>query len=346
MRYFAYGSNLLLARLRERSPSTKRIARARLPAHRLCWHKRGTLDGSGKCDAWLTGHAKDTVWGALFEIADTERARLDTAEGLGLGYRATLVQVETTGGVRTAFVYVATPDAVDDTLAPFDWYRDLVVAGARESTLPARYISTLAAVPAIVDPDTDRAHCHRRLIGRIDDAEQKMPTSTVATQAPHTGHTTLRSATETDQTAIINICKRSITTTYGVFMHAERMRPWVDGQEVEHYVARMWPHMTVAVAVNTDTHEQLVGVVALDGHVIDLLWIRVDLRGQGIGSVLMNQAELMLAVDYPMAELECFAPNHSSLAFYAARGYRAVRTYYEAASGVDRIVMTKRLGGL
>ena len=156
----------------------------------------------------------------------------------------------------------------------------------------------------------------------------------------------LRMATEADQPAIVELCKTSIATTYGVFMEPARMRPWVEGQEVERYVERMWPHMTVAVAVNTDTHEQLVGVVALDGHVIDLLWIRVDLRGQGIGSVLMNQAELMLAVDYSVAELECFAPNHSSLAFYAARGYRAVRTYYEAASGVDRIVMTKRLEGL
>ena len=126
-------------------------------------------------------------------------------------------------------------------------------------------------------------------------------------------------------------------------MHAERMRPWVDGQEVENYVTRMWSRMTVAVTVDADNDEQLLGVVALDGHVIDLLWIRADLRGRGIGSVLMNQAELMLAVDYPVAELECFAPNHSGLAFYAARGYTTVRRYYEAASGVDRIVMTKQL---
>ncbi len=171
-----------------------------------------------------------------------------------------------------------------------------------------------------------------------------MPTRSVATQQPPGGHLALRSATDTDQAAIVNICKTSMTTTYGVFMHPEQMRPWVDGQEVEDYVARMWPHMTVAVAVDMDHDEQLLGVVALDGHVIDLLWIRADLRGQGIGSMLMNQAESMLAVDHPVAELECFALNHSSIAFYEARGYTTVRTYYEAASGVDRIVMTKPLG--
>ena len=126
------------------------------------------LDGSGKCDACLTGDAADMVWGALFEIADIERARLDAAEGLGRGYRDTQVRVETAHGTLTAFAYVATPDAVDATLAPFGWYRDLVVAGARESALPDRYISALAAVTTVADPDEERARRHRRLLGGGD----------------------------------------------------------------------------------------------------------------------------------------------------------------------------------
>ena len=148
----------------------------------------------------------------------------------------------------------------------------------------------------------------------------------------------LRSATEADQPAIVDICKTSIATTYGVFMDPKRMRPWVEGREVEEYVARMWPHMTVAV----DRH-QVLGVVALDRHVIDLVWIRADLRGRGIGSRLMDRAESILAAHHDVAELECFAPNYMSLAFYKARGYIAVRTYFEAASGVDKVVMTKAL---
>ena len=165
-----------------------------------------------------------------------------------------------------------------------------------------------------------------------------MPIRTVAMQEPRAERLALRPATEADQPAIVDICKTSITKTYGIFMDPERMHPWVDGQEVEDYVARMWPRMTLAVK-----DEQLLGVLALDGHVIDLLWIRADLRGRGIGSVLMEQAESTLAADHDVAELECFAPNHLSIAFYEARGYTAVRTYYEAASGVDRVVMTKPL---
>ena len=150
----------------------------------------------------------------------------------------------------------------------------------------------------------------------------------------------LRPATEADQPAIVDICKGSITKTYGVFMDPERMRPWLEGREVEEYVARMWSRMTLAVE-----DERVLGVVALDGAIIDLLWVRDDLRGQGVGSALMDRAECMLAATHKMAELECFAPNHGSIAFYEARGYTAVRTYHEAASGVDRIVMTKQLGG-
>ena len=92
-----------------------------------------------------------------------------------------------------------------------------------------------------------------------------------------------------------------------------------------------------------DDQKRMLGVVALDDHVIDLLWIRADRRGLGIGSRLMERAESILATDHDVAELECFAPNHASIAFYEARGYVAVRTYFEAASGVDKVVMTKRL---
>ena len=136
----------------------------------------------------------------------------------------------------------------------------------------------------------------------------------------------------------MDLCRTSLTTTYGAFLDPERMRPWIDGREVEDYVERMWTHMTLAVQ-----DDQTLGVVALDSHVVDLLLIRADRRRQGIGSVLMKRAEAMLAAYHDVAELECFAPNQASIAFYEARGYAAVRTYYESASGVDRVVMTKRL---
>jgi hypothetical protein len=178
--YFAYGSNMLAARLRERTPSARRVAVARLPGHALRWHKAGR-DGSGKCDVVAVADAAACVHGVLHEIARAEKAQLDQAEALGVGYDEQRVQVHALdadlprdpgatmagdgGGwtVVSACLYVARQ--VDVDLLPYDWYRDLVVAGAREHALPPDYVAQLAAVPARPDPDPERALRHHGLIG-------------------------------------------------------------------------------------------------------------------------------------------------------------------------------------
>ena len=55
-----------------------------------------------------------------------------------------------------------TPDRAAEGL---DWYRALVVAGAQESAFLNQYISALAAVTAVADPDAGRARRHLRLLG-------------------------------------------------------------------------------------------------------------------------------------------------------------------------------------
>lgn len=153
-----------------------------------------------------------------------------------------------------------------------------------------------------------------------------------------TARVQLRAATVADTFAIVRLCKASLTRTYGSFMERERMRPWIEGTEVEDYVARTWPRMTVALL----DHE-VVGVVALDESVIDLLWVADAKRRHGIGALLMEDAEAGVAAAQAEAELECFAPNLAALAFYESRGYVEVRRYFEAASGVDKVVLRKPL---
>lgn len=46
---FAYGSNMLTARLRERVSSARPVGTACLPGFSLRWHKV-SVDRSGKCD--------------------------------------------------------------------------------------------------------------------------------------------------------------------------------------------------------------------------------------------------------------------------------------------------------
>ena len=133
--YFAYGSNLHPEWLKRRTPSAQVMGRARLPAHHLCFHKRGR-DGSAKCDAWYTGDPNDGVHGVLYGLKRGEREALDRAEDLGRGYAIHPVRVETAGITVAVFTYRALPTAIGPDLPPFDWYLAYVVLGARWHVLP------------------------------------------------------------------------------------------------------------------------------------------------------------------------------------------------------------------
>jgi len=155
VRYFAYGSNMLTDRLRERVPSATAIGIGRLGGHELRWDKRSGHDGSGKCDAEATGRQEDVVWGVVFELDPDEKSALDRAEGLGAGYMDKTVQVSTDAGPVTAVMYYAIDK--DASLRPYHWYKALVIAGAREHGLPAGYRSRLELVVTVSDHNPTRA---------------------------------------------------------------------------------------------------------------------------------------------------------------------------------------------
>ena len=162
MLYFAYGSNLLTRRLLARAPSARKHGVAVLRGYGLRFHKRAR-DASAKCNTVPTGNADDVVHGALFEIDSGDWDSLDRAEGRGAGYEREVLQVEPAGdrspehaALVAAQIYLARPEYVDATLLPYGWYRDLVVAGAREHSLPADYIARLEGQPVMQDPDAER----------------------------------------------------------------------------------------------------------------------------------------------------------------------------------------------
>lgn len=157
MYYFAYGSNLYEPRMRARVPSTAMFETARLPGYELAFRKRGA-DGSMKCD--LDPAAPETVWGVLYRIDPDELALLDAVEGEG--YERIEVTVAPSGGeaMVDAITYRARPEWIDDG-RPFDWYRDLVVEGARRHGLPEPYVAAIEALDADPDPDPGRARENR-----------------------------------------------------------------------------------------------------------------------------------------------------------------------------------------
>lgn len=159
--YFAYGSNLLSQRLRERTPSAVKVATGVLHKHELCWHKLAA-DGSGKCDVTASPNDTSFVYGVIYRINISEKAILDLAETLGIGYAEKQVSIETSSGHLEASLYFALK--IDPEAIPYDWYHQLVVAGAREHDFPAQYLTALEGVRSKPDADKSRSKHHFDLI--------------------------------------------------------------------------------------------------------------------------------------------------------------------------------------
>lgn len=163
LHYFAYGSNMPLARLQARTPSARVLATGMVTGHQLRFHKHG-VDGSAKCDLFETGEREHCVHGVVFSLSHEDKSVLDVIEGLGSGYEVKRVNVAGHDGqLREAFTYYAT--CIRDDLIPWDWYKAYVVNGAREHGLPADYINCIERVIAQQDPDVERRQRNRRILG-------------------------------------------------------------------------------------------------------------------------------------------------------------------------------------
>lgn len=160
---FAYGSNMCSERLREYSVSPEGPGRpACLPGYHLCFNKR-SRDGSGKAN--VEPDPSGELWGVLYLIPRDQLPALDRGEGSGYRRRRTAVRTPS-GEEVEAWVYVARRPSATQGLRPYEWYKRLLVEGAKEHGLPASYVESLEVVDAVSDPDPLRAAARRRFESR------------------------------------------------------------------------------------------------------------------------------------------------------------------------------------
>jgi hypothetical protein len=150
--YFAYGSNLLFARLYARTPSIRSLGTARLPNHRFSFDKIGG-DGSGKCGIEQTSTNLEVI-GVLYQMDKLEKPILDKIEGVGHGYVDRQISVVTNLGKIPAFTYY--PTLLEKSRQPYDWYKALVLEGARENRFPQHYLVMIESMECVVDSDNTR----------------------------------------------------------------------------------------------------------------------------------------------------------------------------------------------
>lgn len=140
---------MLTQRLAARCPGARPIGVARADNFSIGFSKRAK-DGSGKA---MLDEGASHAPGVLFDVPMNERSVLDRAEGPGYRrYDAFEVTLAADGVRIRASTYLASPDAIDRSLQPYDWYHALVLAGARQHALPQSHIETLEAVAALADP--------------------------------------------------------------------------------------------------------------------------------------------------------------------------------------------------
>lgn len=149
--YFAYGSNMLMERLRARCPSATPVGVAVAENHELIL----SLPGGGPSGkAGLVAKSGASVPGVVFEMTVADAVALDAHEGPSYR-RAERFEIAGHATV-TAMTYVARPEALGETHHPFDWYRALVLAGAMQHRLDDGHIERIAAITAVADPDPHR----------------------------------------------------------------------------------------------------------------------------------------------------------------------------------------------
>lgn len=159
--YFAYGSNILEARLKERCSSARPIGTGHLTGHILDFSKK-SKDGSGKATIVKTGSDDDHVYGRLFEIKNNETCCLDKAEGYnanslkGYDKNTDYTVLKEDGTVeKDVTSYIAFSNSRDPSLIPYDWYLALIIAGYKEAELPDNILEDIKATPFITTENSD-----------------------------------------------------------------------------------------------------------------------------------------------------------------------------------------------
>ena len=145
--YFAYGSNMSRALMRRHCPHARPLGTAVLEGHRFIIMADGyasVVKYTGMC-----------VYGVLWRLGPGETAALDAYESIDTGlYRRWVLPVTRGGRDQAALVYVGHSRRRG---RPKSGYMDLVLAAARDWSLPAPYVATLARWSSAVGATAFRA---------------------------------------------------------------------------------------------------------------------------------------------------------------------------------------------
>ncbi len=136
--YFAYGSNMSLARMTERCGKDNFVdlGKAQLPGYSFYFYGRGYAN--------IRPMASQTIEGVLFQIKDACLKSLDRVEGYPNTYQRQAVKIDWKNTNVLAQVYIVEKDQTMGT--PTAEYYQIVLSGAQEHNLSDSYINQIKAL--------------------------------------------------------------------------------------------------------------------------------------------------------------------------------------------------------
>ena len=154
--YFAYGSNMNPRRMTARGLSFHSFRPATLPGFELVFNKRAhNKQGIGYAN--ISRSTTGVVAGVLYELDGVQGLRdMDHFEGTPVRYSRDLFHVHCDSELVSAWVSVANPAYIEDSLAvEGNYLRHLLAA---ESLLPSDYVEWLRRHPSLPATVSDDEH--------------------------------------------------------------------------------------------------------------------------------------------------------------------------------------------
>ncbi len=137
MFYFAYGSNMNQKQMKERCPNSKFIKKVYVKGYRFVYDGYSTTRKGAVAN--IVKDENCIVWGALYEITQTDLENLDKCEGYRKVYKREYIVVKDSEGkeYKNVWVYLREPQPIG---RPSEEYKKIVYEGAIQCCLPQEYI--------------------------------------------------------------------------------------------------------------------------------------------------------------------------------------------------------------
>ncbi len=152
---FAYASNMNVKDFSNHLKSAKKLGNAYLPGYEFVFNKLAD-DLSAKANVIPADNPDVPAWGVLLEFTDADTEILNKGDWPEHMELKPTECIDETGTMHTAHVFTSLPHAVNNSLLPYDWYKEKIITLAELNGLPDNYIAHLNLMPAKQDPDERR----------------------------------------------------------------------------------------------------------------------------------------------------------------------------------------------